>query len=167
MGEFRFKLKIYFSLLFIVPATPSTAHNRHHSQERQNSEAQFKETHIFEINELYKASVKSIFKEKCFDCHSHSTLYPWYYRIPGAKQLIDSDIKEAKTHLNFSNDFPFGGHGLPFEDIIAIQDVVKNNSMPPLRYRILHQGSSLSVEDRRVILDWVRQSKALLTEKNK
>ena len=59
------------------------------------------------INQAYLKIVKPIFKKSCFDCHGNSTVYPWYYKIPGIKQLIDSDIREAKRHLDFSKDFPF------------------------------------------------------------
>ena len=50
-----------------------------------------------QINKLYIKTVKPIFKKSCFDCHGNTTNYPWYYKVPGVKQLIDSDIgvKEA------------------------------------------------------------------------
>jgi len=48
------------------------------------------------INRQYLDQVKPIFEKKCFDCHANTTKFPWYYSIPGIKQMIDDDIKEAK-----------------------------------------------------------------------
>ena len=33
------------------------------------------------------------------------------------KGLLDSDVKEAKKHLDMSDDFPFDGHGSADEDL--------------------------------------------------
>ncbi len=87
-----------------------------------------------QINKLYIKTVKPIFKKSCFDCHGNTTNYPWYYKVPGVKQLIDSDIKESKKHLDFSKDFPFISHETPLKDLDAIGKSVNNNSMPPFRY---------------------------------
>ncbi|MCO5143954.1 MAG: heme-binding domain-containing protein [Oligoflexia bacterium] len=107
-----------------------------------------------------------MFQKKCFDCHSNSTVYPWYYKTPGIKQLIDSDIEEAKEHLDFSNDFPFGGHGALVDDLDALEEIAKDKSMPPLLYRIAHKGSALSDDDSKTISAWVEKSKTLLKEIN-
>lgn len=48
------------------------------------------------INERCLASIKSIFQNKCFDCHSESISFQWYYNIPAIKQMMDNDIKEME-----------------------------------------------------------------------
>lgn len=117
------------------------------------------------INRAYVETVKPIFQKSCFDCHSGTVNYPWYYKIPGARQLIDRDIREAKEHLDFSKDFPFGGHGKPLEDLKAIEDAVRDGAMPPFRYWILHREARLSDAERKAILEWVQASKELLRGK--
>jgi hypothetical protein len=119
-----------------------------------------------QINELYLSQVKPIFQKKCFDCHSQNTQYPWYYKFPGVKQLIDHDTREAKEHLDYTNDFPFSGHGTPAKDLDAIQDEVKEDSMPIFRYWILHRDSGLTQEEQRIILEWVKSSQAILGEES-
>lgn len=150
---------IYLLSLFFPTAFAHKNHNAGHSVQTPSKTPT---DQLSQINEIYKRGVKPIFQKKCFDCHSQSTKYPWYYKIPGAKQLIDSDIKEAKEHLDFSNDFPFGGHGVPHEDLEAIGDMAKENSMPPFRYWILNKDTRLSEEDRRIILEWVDSSEKIL-----
>lgn len=119
---------------------------------------------IREINGRYVEHVKPIFAEKCGDCHSSRIRYPWYYPVPGIRQLIDHDHKEAMKHLDFSSDFPFGGHGSPKEDLRAIQESLKKDSMPPFRYRALHWKSKLTAEEKRIVTEWATSGELLLSK---
>jgi hypothetical protein len=114
------------------------------------------------INQAYLKIVKPIFKKSCFDCHGNSTVYPWYYKIPGIKQLIDSDIREAKRHLDFSKDFPFKSHETPLKDLNAINISIKNGQMPPFRYEIMHGDKKLTKDDVKHIKRWINESKEIL-----
>jgi hypothetical protein len=120
-----------------------------------------------QINEKYLVDVKSIFLKSCFDCHSSVTHHPWYYKVPGIHQLIDSDITEAREHIDFGPDFPFQSHAMPLEDLKAIAEDVEENEMPPLSYRILHKESSLSDKEKEVIKNWVQMSLQILNNEKK
>ena len=96
------------------------------------------------------------------DCHSGQTHYPWYYKIPGVKQFIDSDIQEAREHLDFSEGFPFKSHAKPEEDLVALHDSIQDGSMPPLYYRLFHRGSALTDDERKIVFDWIEQAKTSL-----
>lgn len=113
---------------------------------------------LMAINKDYKNTVKPLFEQKCFDCHSDKTDYPWYYRIPGIKGFIDGDIAEAREHLDLSKDFPFGGHGDPAEDLEELEKVISEGSMPPFQYRLMHWGSGFSEAEKELILAWIRTS---------
>ncbi|MBK9294171.1 MAG: heme-binding domain-containing protein [Oligoflexia bacterium] len=167
MKKHSLKTFIYYLSFYVLALSSTFAHKNHNSVPQNAPQLKPQEMQLFTINEFYKDKVKPIFQKKCFDCHSQNTQYPWYYKIPGAKQLIDDDLKKAKEHLDFSNDFPFGGHGTPNEDLDAIEDVTKDNSMPPFRYWILRWDSRILYEEKRIILEWVNRSKAALKEKNK
>ncbi|RYZ91045.1 MAG: hypothetical protein EOP06_07235 [Proteobacteria bacterium] len=117
---------------------------------------------MISINELYLKDIKPIFKRSCFDCHSSSTTYPWYSKMPGAKQLIRNDINEAKQHLDLTNDFPFAGHGSPPEDLVAINEQVQDGDMPPWRYRVLHSDSKLTDDEKAAVQAWVEKSLSIL-----
>lgn len=111
-----------------------------------------------QINEKYIQDVKPIFEKKCFDCHGSISKYPWYYKVPGVKQMIDYDMKEAKKHLDMSEGFPFKSHGTPFEDAKSIKKVAKEGSMPPLRYVLGHWNSTLSEDEKQKIIRWSEES---------
>ncbi len=117
---------------------------------------------ISQINSAYQSKVKLIFKKKCFDCHSKSTHYPWYYKIPGVRSLIDKDIKEGLEHMDLSSDFPFTGHGSPIEDLKAIEKSVTEGSMPLWSYRMMHSNMKITEEEKTVIQNWIRDSQKLL-----
>lgn len=113
---------------------------------------------LAEIGSEYESKIQPIFQRACFDCHSSSTNFPWYYKLPGVKQLIDADIAEAKEHLDMSKGFPFQGHGTPTEDLEAIIDSIKEGDMPPLKYKVMHWNSRLSDADKAAIKDWAGNS---------
>jgi cytochrome c peroxidase len=114
------------------------------------------------INDAYKASVKPILQKKCFDCHSDQTHYPWYYKLPFVKNLIDEDIEEAIEHLDMSHDFPFQSKKMDFEEYMdELKEVVEKNEMPPIQYKLMHWSSSLSKSDSDIILKWVDYSVGL------
>lgn len=131
------------------------AHDRANTaikSDRSNSEA------LLKIGAEYRSLIQPIFHESCFDCHSQSPRFPWYHELPIARGFIDQDISEARKHLDFSQGYPFGGHGTPFGDLVAIGKSITENTMPPIRYRILHPSSTISEKRKKVILDWVHRS---------
>ena len=114
------------------------------------------------INSEYLKTVKPIFKNSCFDCHSNKTRYPWYSSIPGIKQFIESDINEAFSHLDFSPDFPFKSHEAPKKDLESIRDSIEKERMPPWNYSLLHWKNKPSKEEIKSILDWTNKSLDLI-----
>jgi hypothetical protein len=118
-----------------------------------------------EINNIYLSNVKKIFSNKCLSCHGVNDSPPWYYHIPGPKQLMDSDMREAKKHMDMSNDFPFGGHGSPVDDLNALSKTIKKGDMPPIQYRVMHWGSKLTESEIKEINSWVKKSKQILNKK--
>ena len=148
-------------ILISTIATISFAHEKQHGETKKPT-VEAKPDTLKLINEEYLVNVKPIFEKKCFDCHGSTTKYPWYYKVPGAKQLIEHDISESKEHLDMSNDFPFKGHGEPKDDLEAIKKSVQNKSMPPFRYRILHGDSALSEEEVKIVDAWVSRGVQLL-----
>jgi hypothetical protein len=110
---------------------------------------------INQINISYQKKVKPIFKKKCFDCHGTITDFPWYYNIPGIKQLMDHDIAEAKEHMDMTNDFPFGGHGSPVSDLNSLRESIVNGTMPILMYRLTHPDSKINQTEQKIVFEWI------------
>lgn len=145
----------------IILAFNVKAHEKEKHGKNEQAESNHDET-LRIINEAYKKFVKLIFQAKCLDCHGSGNPLPWYAKIPGPKHLIARDIREAKQHMDMSNDFPFGGHGTPRDDLTAIAQVLAQNSMPPFQYKLMHWKSGLTAKEKDVIYKWINYSKTLL-----
>ncbi len=149
-------MKLFGVVLLIVMVTISAiSHEKHHGSEKPEETEVAK---LKEVNEIYLANIKPIFQNACFDCHSSTSNAPWYAKLPGVKQLIASDIAEARKHMDMSNDFPFVSHATPKEDLESIAKAVKNGSMPPFRYRIMHRSNELEESERKLIQNWIEAS---------
>ena len=172
MRYFRLKhsLCVLAVTAFLFSAAPAPAHEGEehgtggdHSAAGQPAATQLDPAVINTINNHYLRDVKPIFKKVCFDCHSEQTRYPSYYVIPGVRQLIDWDIREARKHIDMNADFPFKGHGTPLKDLKAIKKEIDEGDMPPLRYKILHWNERLTGEEEQVVQRWTSEGIMLLS----
>lgn len=170
----RFKLK-YFAVvataaLFLFSAIPVLAHEgADHDEDKVtsapagNAMAAPADTAAFNvINNRYLRDVKPIFKRACFNCHSEQVRYPSYYVIPGVRQLIDWDIREARKHIDMNADFPFKGHGTPLKDLKGILEEVKEGGMPPIYYKVMHWKERLTDDESLIIERWASEGIKLL-----
>lgn len=169
-----------YLLILIFSALNALGHggNEHDIKEvEENTKRQSRKSEMIEpnlakkkyeqINLTYQHNVKEIFMNKCLSCHGSSNSdKPWYYVLPGVKQLINYDMKEAKKHMDMSNGFPFGGHGNPLDDLKALEKTIKSDDMPPLRYRLMHWNSKLTEDEIKIINNWLKNSKKSLSEKD-
>lgn len=119
-----------------------------------------------EINKIYIMDIRPIFKKKCFDCHTDLKKKPWYYKMPGVKQMMDKDIREAKEHIDMHKDFPFISHESPLNDLKSIKKIGMEGGMPPLRYIIANWDSRLTDAEKKKIVSWTTQSIKAIQENN-
>lgn len=133
-------------------------HSSPKEEEVENTKEQFDERGLELANSNYLKTVKAIFVKKCFDCHSSSKDLPWYSRLPLIGYIVKEDRKEGLTHLNLTNDFPFGGHGGPIKDLKAIQESIEKDSMPPFLYKAFHWKSGLTKKEIEEVNEWIRNS---------
>ena len=127
-------------------------------EEEQNAEHEKLSKVFEEINDAYRLQVKNTIVKKCFNCHGIPEAMPWYYVVPGVKQLIESDMKEAKEYVDMSNDFPFKGRGGPVRHLEELKEVVQGDEMPPFIYRIGHPNSTFTDEEKKALVQWVDMS---------
>lgn len=99
------------------------------------------------------SSVAGILKASCYDCHSNNTRYPWYSNIQPAGWLLAKHIKDGKEQLNFDE---FGNYSKrrQLSKLRAVENSIKDGSMPLSSYTWLHPDAKLSAESKALILNW-------------
>jgi hypothetical protein len=114
----------------------------------------------FEVND----KVYGILKEKCYDCHSNNTRYPWYNYIQPAGWWLAAHIYEGKEHLNFS-EFKTYTAKRQSHKLREIYDAVNEGWMPLETYIWLHKDAKITAEDRDAINAWIENLPVKMEEK--
>ena len=91
-----------------------------------------------------------VFQRACYDCHSNTTIWPWYSRIAPVSWLLVDDVREGRSHLNFSQWANYGRE-VAVEKLKDACEEVKSGGMPLWIYRIMHAKARLSDEDIRIV----------------
>lgn len=78
----------------------------------------------------------------CFDCHSNQVTWPWYSNIAPVSWLIQRDVDEGRSTLNFSE------WKRPQEGTGDVVEAVLGKSMPPWYFTLLHSNAKLSKLER-------------------
>ncbi|END9961657.1 cytochrome c peroxidase, partial [Shigella flexneri] len=87
---------------------------------------------------------------------------PAYYYIPGAKQLMDYDIKLGYKSFNLEavRAALLADKPVSQSDLNKIEWVMQYETMPPTRYTALHWAGKVSDEERAEILAWIAKQRA-------
>lgn len=108
-----------------------------------------------DISSLYPVpkNVEQILVKACNDCHSNSTVYPWYAEVQPIAWWLDDHVKDGKKHLNF-NEFASYRLAKQFHKLEEVFDEVKGGEMPLESYTVVHRDAKLTVEERNILMDW-------------
>lgn len=156
--------QFFVIILLALTAIPAWGHGKKdHKTTKKPTDFEARMSVITKL--YYKDGIHAILEEKCFNCHSTKTVYPWYHRIPGVKQLIDYDISEAQEHLEMTDGYPFKGHGDPYEDLEELKETLEKDKMPLWYYLILNSEDRLTPEEKTKIIQWADMSMKILEVK--
>lgn len=98
-------------------------------------------------------NVNQILVKACNDCHSNTTVYPWYAEIQPVAWWLDDHVKDGKKHLNF-DEFATYRLAKQFHKLEEVFDEVKGGEMPLESYTVVHRDAKLTTEEKNIILDW-------------
>ena len=85
----------------------------------------------------------------CYDCHSNETQWPWYSNVAPMSWLVQHDVDEGRSKLNFS-EWPDG-------DAEDLADAVEDGDMPPWQYQPLHPDARLSPAEKARLIEALEQ----------
>lgn len=101
------------------------------------------------------SDVQAVLINKCADCHSTGTQWPFYSRIAPGSWLIERDIILARSKMDLSHWAELSSDDQAILRA-TISEQAKQGKMPPLQYRALHWGAKLTNTDVEALTRWVR-----------
>jgi len=100
-------------------------------------------------------NVKTILSRSCADCHTNSTVYPWYAQISPFSWFLAEHIKDGRRELNFSEWASFENRRKK-RKLEEICEQVETREMPLPSYLWIHWDAKMSDEEIRIVCDWTK-----------
>lgn len=101
-------------------------------------------------------AVGNVLRQSCNDCHSNSTIWPWYSHVAPASWLVAADVHRGRQALNLSE---WAGY-TPQRQSELLKDIceeVNQGEMPGALYVAMHKQARLSSADRQQVCAWVHR----------
>jgi Haem-binding domain len=98
--------------------------------------------------------IEALLARACYDCHSNRTKWPWYSRVAPVSWLVVRDVALGRKELNFSEWRSY----YPQTRRRKLQwmgRVLRERSMPPWAYRLMHPGARLNGAERAMLDRWI------------
>ncbi|MCU1337639.1 MAG: putative cytochrome c [Bryobacterales bacterium] len=95
---------------------------------------------------------RELIQRACFDCHSNETVWPWYSRVAPVSWLVQSDVDDGRSRLNFSE----WDRSQPHAKDVAQQ--MKQNDMPPWFYLPMHPAAKLTGAETQALIAGAEKS---------
>ncbi|HTP10985.1 MAG TPA: heme-binding domain-containing protein, partial [Anaerolineae bacterium] len=86
----------------------------------------------------------------CYDCHSNQTTWPWYSNIAPISWLIQHDVEEGRSRLNFT-----AGNRREAENVARL---VQSGQMPQWYYVFLHSTANLTSAEKQALVQGLQTS---------
>lgn len=117
--------------LGVLLALQLVPYGRHHSNPPVTSEPAWD-----------SPDTRALAKQACFDCHSNETEWPVYASIAPVSWLVQHDVEEGRSELNFSE------WNRPQKEAKEAPDIVREGEMPPAIYTVMHAHARLGDAER-------------------
>ncbi|MBB2189770.1 c-type cytochrome [Gluconacetobacter azotocaptans] len=103
------------------------------------------------------AAFNVIREARCDYCHARNTDLPFYFHVPVANQLMQRDLDQGLRHFRIEPVIEAFQNGtVPSEEQLArIEEVVRQNRMPPTLYLLMHWHAHMSQAQRDALLAWI------------
>ncbi len=86
----------------------------------------------------------------CYDCHSNQTTWPWYSNIAPLSWLIQHDVEEGRSRLNFT-----AGNRREVDNVTRM---VQSGAMPQWYYVLLHPAANLTPDEKQALVQGLQAS---------
>ncbi|MEL6917438.1 MAG: heme-binding domain-containing protein [Bacteroidota bacterium] len=111
----------------------------------------------FEAETRPSKEVSAILQQKCYDCHSNQTNYPWYAEVSPISLWINDHIEEGKEHFNVSD---WDTYSLKKKDhkLEEFIEEVEEGKMPEDAYTWIH--GDLLESEKKALIQWAQETRS-------
>lgn len=102
--------------------------------------------------------MRELLKTSCYDCHSNTTVYPWYNNIQPVKWWLADHVNSGKRHLNF-DEFNSYSKEKKLKKLDEVAETVREDEMPLTSYTVAHQNAKLTNVQKSEIEQWIKEVK--------
>lgn len=98
--------------------------------------------------------INALLRRACYDCHSNETRWPWYGLVAPVSWLIAREVQLGRRELNFSewdSYYPLTRR----RKLQWIDRVLRERTMPPWSYVVLHRDAWLSAQEFAALENWI------------
>ena len=107
--------------------------------------------------------VRAILENKCADCHSESTKWPFYSRFAPASWLLECDVQGGREHFDMSRRHTFD-RDMDLDLLTRIAAETHSGEMPPKQYLLIHRNAKLTPEEGDLIYAWAKAERKRLRQ---
>jgi Haem-binding domain len=98
--------------------------------------------------------VLTVLKRSCYDCHSNSTVWPWYSNIAPISWYVIRDVNVGRSHVNLQDWEAQINEQEGKEHLGLVCKLVREGKMPPADYRTIHKGTDVTPAETEAICAW-------------
>lgn len=122
--------------------------------EKNNPE--YREVTAFITDTKPSAEVTKILENKCYDCHSNKTEYPWYAEIAPVSYWLDDHIQDGIKHFNVSawDTYSVKKKDHKLDELI---EEVEEGKMPLDPYTWLH--GTITNQEKEALIKWATKAR--------
>jgi hypothetical protein len=106
-------------------------------------------------------AVLQVIERSCQNCHSEKTEWPWYSHVAPMSWLVESDVAQARSHMNLSRWDEYTIEEKQ-ELLARVGALARTGEMPPARYTAIHANAKLSPAERQQIYEWAHTERRRL-----
>jgi hypothetical protein len=112
-----------------------------------------------QAHEREAGGMVAVLDRACGDCHSNSTVWPWYTQVAPLSWLMAYAVREGRNAVNFSE---WAGYSAGEQRTLLVASChdATEGKMPGRPWTMLHPETQLSAHDIDTICDAARRAEA-------
>lgn len=107
--------------------------------------------------------VSGILNRACKDCHSNTTVWPWYSNVAPASWVLINHVNEGRRHLSLS-DWASYQPKQAAKKLGEMCEQVEKGEMPMSSYLWIHDEAVLTADDKQVVCGWAKKEQVALAQ---